>query len=194
MSGGSPMGGGFVRQRHSYGYSSGGEELDEEDDACSRFRPQPPFIQLTRSWTEIIENLLWIVSAIFIFYYGDGNSNFFYLLWHDHRIKRIVLYIGMGGISLNSMLILYMSMVAWKVSKCGEKWDIISNSSSGVGLPFIAFIGVTSFCLLSFALWPIWSLLTLPLLFTLFMTGGVTVPYLIILLTSRTPTEVLRID
>lgn len=192
MSGGSPMGGGFVRQRHSQGYSSGGEDL--EDDACSRIRPQQPLFQfqLTRSWTQIIEDLLWIVSSIFILYYGDGNSNFLYLLWHDHRIKRMGLYIGMGGLSLNCMMVLYMSMMAWKVSKCGEKWDIISTASSG--LPFVVFVGVTSFCLLSFALWPIWSLLTLPLLFTLFMTGVVTTPYVILLLTLRTQTEVLRMD
>ncbi|XP_047311725.1 uncharacterized protein LOC124915111 [Impatiens glandulifera] len=187
MSGGSPMGGGvggLMRQRHSHGYSSGGEDL--EDDASSRLRPQPPLIQLTRSWTEIIENIVWIVSTTFILFYGDGNFNFLFLLCHDHRIKRVELYIGMGGVMLNAIFI----FLAWNFRKSGEKWDV-SNSSA---LPYVVMIGVISFCLLSFALWPIWSFLTLPLLFTLLITGVVTVPYIVLLVSKKSQTDLLRID
>lgn len=86
MSGGSP-GGGYMRQRHSQGYASGGEDL--EDDACSRpqlfmQQPAPRF----RSWLEIVENVLWITSAVFIVYFGDRHSNMIYLLCHDERIRR----------------------------------------------------------------------------------------------------------
>ncbi|CAI0389653.1 unnamed protein product [Linum tenue] len=86
MSGGTPRGG-YVRQRHSQGgYGSSGDDL--EDDACSRpqqhFSPTPPRV---RSWVEILENLLWIASSLFIVYYGDRHSNLIYLLWHDGRIR-----------------------------------------------------------------------------------------------------------
>ena len=86
MSGGTPVGGGYMRQRHSQGYASGGDDL--EDDACSRPQLFSPPTQRVRSWVEIVENVLWIASAIFIVYFGDKHSNLIYLLWHDERIRR----------------------------------------------------------------------------------------------------------
>lgn len=87
MSGGTPTGGGYMRQRHSQGYNSSSEDL--EDDACSRpsIPLESPFPR-TRSWVEIVENLLWLASAVFVVYYGDGHSNFIYILLHDNRIRR----------------------------------------------------------------------------------------------------------
>lgn len=89
MSGGSPVGGGSMRLRHSQGgYASSGDDL--EDDACSRpmVVPQSPSFPRTRTWVQVLENLLWIASAVFIIYYGDWHSNFIYLLLHDNRIRR----------------------------------------------------------------------------------------------------------
>lgn len=86
MSSGTPVGGGYMRQRHSQGYSSSGDDL--EDDACSRLIPLAPSLPMTRTWVEVVENFLWIASAIFIIYYGDRHSNFIFLLSHDDRIRR----------------------------------------------------------------------------------------------------------
>lgn len=89
MSGGTPVGGGFVRQRHSQGYSSGGDDL--EDDACSRTTtPGSAPVPRARTWVEVVENVLWIASAVFIVYFGDWHSNLIYLLWHDGRIRRYI--------------------------------------------------------------------------------------------------------
>ncbi|PNX93952.1 hypothetical protein L195_g017117 [Trifolium pratense] len=55
MLGGTPTGaGGFMRQRHSLGYASSGDDL--EDDACSRLRNFLP----PRMWDEMLENSLWL--------------------------------------------------------------------------------------------------------------------------------------
>lgn len=86
MSGGTPVGCKSMRQRHSQGYASSGDDL--EDDACSRPMSQPLSLPRTRTWVEILENFLWIASAVFIVYYGDRNSNLIYLLLHDDRIRR----------------------------------------------------------------------------------------------------------
>lgn len=89
MSGGTPVGGsGYMRQRLSQGYGSSGDDHDLEDDACSRFVPQSHSIPRRRTWTEILENFLWITSALFIVYYGDRHRNLIFLLWHDDRIRR----------------------------------------------------------------------------------------------------------
>ncbi|CAL5397129.1 unnamed protein product [Camellia sinensis] len=120
MSGGTPVGGGFMRQRHSQGYTSGSDDL--EDDACSRASPQSPSSlqqKTRRRWVEITENVLWIASAVFIIYYGDRHSNFIVILWHDDRIRRIPLYLGMVGVGLNIIFFLYTSMLAWNIRKSG---------------------------------------------------------------------------
>ncbi|GAA0165545.1 hypothetical protein LIER_20923 [Lithospermum erythrorhizon] len=187
MSAGIPNGGGYVRQRHSQGYASSSEDL--EDDACSGPPPELPMVQRTRSWVEVLENYLWIGSAIFIIYYGDSKSNLIYLLWHDDRIRRIPLNIGMIGVSLNISYFMYTSMLVWRVKKSSEKWEF----SSATALPIITLLGLLSFCLFSFALWPIWSFLTLPLVFTLFMACMVILPHLV-LGTLKPQADLLRLD
>lgn len=176
------------RQRHSQGgyVSSSGDDHDLEDDACSR---PPPCCISNRTWLELFENFLWIASSLFIMYSGDRHSNFIYLLLHDHRIQRIPLYLGMIGVSLNAIFFLYTSMLVWGFRKSSEKWEI-SNTAA---LPFVTILGLISFCLFSFALWPIWSFLTLPLMFTLFMACMVILPYLV-LGTCSQQADVLRTD
>ncbi|CAO2841285.1 unnamed protein product [Amaranthus hypochondriacus] len=184
---GTPVGANFMRQRHSWGYASGGEDL--EDDACSKPMPTPPSIPRAKTWIEIMENVLWIGSAVFIIYFGDWHSNLIYLLWHDDRIRRIPLYLGFGGVLLSVAYFFYTSMLTSGVRKSSENWDILGASA----LPFVTLLGLTSFCLFTWALWPIWSFLTLPLVFTLFMACMVISPYLVIGTVKQQP-EVLRLD
>ncbi|KAL2338351.1 hypothetical protein Fmac_012797 [Flemingia macrophylla] len=181
MSGGTPVGGGgFMRQRHSQGYASSGDDM--EDDASSRSRsfsfsaPGPP----GRTWIEMLENVLWLASAAFILYFGDQHSNLIYLLCHDNRIRRLPLYLGMIGIGLNTMIFIYTTILVWSARRFDEKWGLKKWEITSISmLPFATVFGIISFCLFSFALWPIWSFLTLPLLFTLFMACMVVIPYLI---------------
>ncbi|KAG7021808.1 hypothetical protein SDJN02_15536 [Cucurbita argyrosperma subsp. argyrosperma] len=174
MSGGTPVAGGYMRQRHSQGYASSGDDI--EDDACSRFQTMSFQTPKSRTWIEVVENILWLASAAFIVYYGDRYSNMIYLLWHDGRIRRPPLYFGMVGIGLNAVIFIYTSMSAWSIRRFDEKWELASLSV----LPIVTLLGLISFCLLSFALWPIWGFLTIPLLFTMFMAFMVVFPNIMI--------------
>uniref|UniRef100_A0A2P2IRF9 Transmembrane protein 128-like n=1 Tax=Rhizophora mucronata TaxID=61149 RepID=A0A2P2IRF9_RHIMU len=176
MSGGTPVGGGYMRQRHSQGYASGSDDLELEDDACSRLQPFSSPTKRVWSFVEILENSLWIASAVFIVYFGDRHSNLIYILWHDERIRRLPLYVGMICVGLNVVIFLYTSMFSWSVRRFDEKWELSSVSA----LPLLTLLGLLSFCLFSFALWPIWSFLTLPLLFTLYMSCLVILPHIMI--------------
>ncbi|GAA0147932.1 hypothetical protein LIER_07511 [Lithospermum erythrorhizon] len=187
MSGGTPRGGGYVRRRHSHGYSSGGKDL--EDDACSRLPSQYFAVSRPRTWVEISENILWIGSSIVFIYYGDGKSNLFFILCIDDRIPRVPLNIGIFCVSLNVLYFLYISMIAWGSRKHSEKFEV----SSTAALPYLTVFGLLSFCLFCLALWPIWSFLTLPLVFTLFMAFMVIVPYMV-LGTFKPQAELLRRD
>ena len=86
MSGGTPTGAGYMRQRHSQGYASSGDDL--EDDACSVMRTSSPQSPKVWSRIEIFENVLWLASAAFIVYYGDRKSNLIHIFCHDERIRR----------------------------------------------------------------------------------------------------------
>ncbi|XP_076919189.1 uncharacterized protein LOC143579898 [Bidens hawaiensis] len=196
MSGGTPTAGGLMRQRHSQGYaSSSGDDL--EDDASSRIRTQSPRAQLppkfseTRTWIEVLENVIWLGSAVFIIYLGDWHSNLIYILIHDGRIKRIPLYLGLFGVSLNVAYFVYTSMLVFGVRKSSERWEFSSIDA----LPYLTTVGLLSFCLFCFALWPIWSFLTLPLVFTLFMAGMVILPYMVLgTFKQQQPSDMFRID
>ncbi|TYJ24532.1 hypothetical protein E1A91_A08G266500v1 [Gossypium mustelinum] len=107
MSGGTPVGGGYIRQRHSQGYASSNEDL--EDDACSRLQPFSPSIPRAKTWTEVLENVLWVASALFIIYFGDRHSNLIYLLLHDERIRR-------GKMQSNWASMVLLPQSAWKIS------------------------------------------------------------------------------
>ncbi|XVF88396.1 hypothetical protein PTKIN_Ptkin19aG0047700 [Pterospermum kingtungense] len=142
MSGGTPVAGGYMRQRHSQGgYASGNEDL--EDDACSRLQPFSPSAPRTKTWTEILEIVLWVGSALFIIYFGDRHSNLIYILWHDERIRRMPLYLGLVGIGLNAAIFFYTSMLSWSVRRFDEKWELLSITA----LPFLTLLGLVSFCL-----------------------------------------------
>ncbi|GAB2216049.1 hypothetical protein Droror1_Dr00023816 [Drosera rotundifolia] len=173
MSGGTPTGGGLMRQRHSFGYASSGDDL--EDDACSKPLSLSSSIPRARTWFEVVENALWIASAAFIVYFGDRHSNLVYILWHDTRIKRAPLYLGLVGFLLNGAYFFYTCISTWGVRKYNEKWDVVGDSA----LRFVS-LGLISFTLFTIALWPIWSFLTVPLVFTLLMASMVVLPYLII--------------
>uniref|UniRef100_A0A1D1ZFZ9 Transmembrane protein 128 n=1 Tax=Anthurium amnicola TaxID=1678845 RepID=A0A1D1ZFZ9_9ARAE len=161
MSGGTPVGsGGYMRQRHSQGYLSSGDDL--EDDASSK-PPRFPVIHRAQTWGQVFESILWIASAAFIVYFGDWHSNMIYLLWCDNRIKRIPLYLGLASIFLNVAVIFFTVLSSRRSRKSYTKSELFSVA------PLVAIVGFLSFFLFSFALWPIWSFLTLPLLFTLLM-------------------------
>ncbi|KAM7265621.1 hypothetical protein ACFE04_003304 [Oxalis oulophora] len=141
MSSGTPVGGGgYMRQRHSQGYASGSDDLEE--DACSRPNPFSDALPRNRTWLENLENVLWIASALFVVYYGDRHFNLVYLLWHDQRIRRMPLYFGMAGVSLNIMIFFYTSMISWSVRRFDEKWELSSLSA----LPYVTLLGLASFC------------------------------------------------
>ncbi|KAF6153114.1 hypothetical protein GIB67_034836 [Kingdonia uniflora] len=83
------------------------------------------------------------------------------------------MYLGIVGIVLNCGILFYMSLIAWGFRKLDEKWEVLTPAIA----PFVTLLGLSSYFLFSYALWPIWSFSTLPLLFALFMSCIVLSPY-----------------
>ncbi|XP_020592648.1 uncharacterized protein LOC110033118 isoform X2 [Phalaenopsis equestris] len=174
MSGGTPVG--SLRQRCNQGYASSGDDI--EDDACSRLTisSSSPLLVVRRpqSWVDVLENFIWLVSAAFIFYYGDRHQNFLRVLWSDSRINRKALHLGLLVIILDTGLIIRNVILAKVSIKSYDQNEALHSIA-----PLLILLGVVSFCLLSYGLWPIWGFLTIPLLFTLLMASMVILTYLI---------------
>ncbi|XP_076916100.1 uncharacterized protein LOC143575686 [Bidens hawaiensis] len=170
-----------MRQRYNNGYASSGDDL--EDDASSVLVVQSPV--LTTTWNEVFENAAWIVCAVYL---GDCQSNLVYILFHDDRIRRLHMHVGLLGVILNIVYFLYTGVLALDVRKSSQNWEI----STTFGLTFITILGLLSFCLLCFALWPIWSFFTLPLVFTLLMASIVIFSNLVI--RQQSSSDILRLD
>lgn len=58
-------------------------------------------------------------------------------------VCRMPLYLGMLGIGVNVVIIIYESMLSWSMRRFDEKWELWSISA----LPFITLLGIISFCL-----------------------------------------------
>ncbi|XP_078428843.1 testis- and ovary-specific PAZ domain protein [Wolffia australiana] len=163
----SPVGnGGIVRQRHSQDYRQGDEDSDE--DNCSK-PPRELLPEQESSWTRVLEDVLWILSAVFVVYLGDWHSNLLRILFFDHRIKRGPLYLGLAGVILNVGLVFFTGLPA----RTSKKIELPPSSA-----PAVALAGIFSFSLISFSLWPIWSFLSIPLLITLLMASMAVWAYL----------------
>lgn len=113
-------------------------------------------------WKQKAEDVLWLASAFFILYYGDFRSNFFSLLANDPRIWRPPLHIALGCLLSDFFMLLYLAI--WlRITQ--QKLDL--TTASAIQAPTI--VAFAAFILLSIALWPVWNILTVPMLFTLFM-------------------------
>lgn len=121
------------------------------------------------------EDALWLASAFFILFYGDFRSNFFSLLASDPRIPRAPLVYGMACMLINCIMLVlfFMTHPQLKRSSLKKQEEYISAAASSV----FALLGLAAFVMLSIALWPVWYILTFPLLFTLFMAMVVVSSY-----------------
>lgn len=123
------------------------------------------------SWRQKAEDCLWLASALFILYFGDFRSNFFTLLANDVRVWRPPFHMGLGCLLLDSCMV--MLAMAIDVQGQGARGQLQAPSV----IQAVTLIGSLAFILISVALWPIWNVLTVPMLFTLFMALMVVAPY-----------------
>ncbi|XP_066916858.1 transmembrane protein 128-like [Clytia hemisphaerica] len=105
-------------------------------------------------------SVFWMVVSIFTFYYTD----FYLALRYDPRIERTYLNIGLGFLSLSTLIA--VTLIGYYHYYMGIK-DYEKHQPFAIPISVVSFlVGMT---LLSIALWPVWSFLTPIILFVLFM-------------------------
>ncbi|KAH7287620.1 hypothetical protein KP509_32G066500 [Ceratopteris richardii] len=140
------------------------------------------------SWRYKLESFLWIASAAFIVYYGDFRTNFLLLLATDARIHRPSFNLGLMFLLLDIAIILYVAYRLRTLEKAHDRLVMVAQGT----VPAATLFGVTTFSLFSYALWPIWRFLTIPMLFTLFMALMVIIPYLAPYFNAKLDMDALR--
>eukprot|EP00250_Pteridium_aquilinum_P009586 c18772_g1_i1 orf=74-682(+) len=160
-------------------------ELDIGPVVCSRAGPGPSPLSSplssslclgggefsSGSWRHGVEDVLWLASAFFILFYGDFRSNFFSVLASDPRIRRAPLLYGLVCLVMDSCMMLLFLTVQPQLKQAKRLYNTAAAST------IFTVVGVAAFVMLSIALWPVWYILTIPLLFTLFMASMVLISY-----------------
>lgn len=111
------------------------------------------------SWINA-HNVFWMVSAMAVFYYTD----FYMALRYDPRVVKHYLYPGLCCLGASMSIALYL--IGYYHYYLGIA-DYENHSPYAVPLSTILFF-IAMLCL-CVALWPVWSVLTPFILFTLFM-------------------------
>lgn len=186
-----------LRQRYSFSQVVYGPGLEVESQQQLTQHQNGELLDLSSSsrtlssaalWRYRLENLLWIASATFIIYYGDFRSNLFALLVSDPRIHRTPFNIGLACVVMDLGIFLYLAVRLSYTGRIDERLEIAAPGA----IPAATMVGLAAFILFSYALWPIWSFLTLPMLFTLFMALVVVAPYLVPHMNVKVDWDALR--
>ncbi|KAJ4808759.1 testis- and ovary-specific PAZ domain protein [Rhynchospora pubera] len=146
-------------------------------------------IRRAQTTKEALEDLLWVAHAIFIIYLGDCQTNLVSILLWDPRIHRRAVLLGLFGASFNVGFILYSVLSSSSRPKFHEKHELpnietpeLMGEKPEIFLKItrsLVLMGISTFCLLLYALWPIWSFLSILLLISLLMSSIAIIPYLL---------------
>ena len=105
--------------------------------------------------------IFWMVAAMLVFNYTDFAN----VVYNDARVKGEMLKIGSGLIAVNltvgAYLVIYLSYMRGK-----KDWTAHTHPAL---IPIATLFGCAGMVVSTIALWPVWTFLTLPILFTLFM-------------------------
>lgn len=125
----------------------------------------------TDNYKYSIQNIMWLMVAIAVFYYTD----FYFVVRYDIRVNRFWFNLGallvLVTVSIAAFLIVWLSFIK-KVHS--DDWERLYPSA----IPLATASSIMSGIFLTVGLWPLWNIFTPVILFVLFMGFIVTVAML----------------
>ncbi|XP_070540934.1 transmembrane protein 128-like [Ptychodera flava] len=120
-------------------------------------------VEESQKWTPYtLSNAMWMVASIAVFYYTD----FAIAVRVDPRINRLWFNVGVVLVAVNIAIGFYFVVICSWIRKIHtDDWE--KHMPAAIPIATVAFIG-GAVCL-NVGLWPVWSILTPFILFTLFM-------------------------
>ncbi|CAI5512227.1 unnamed protein product [Closterium sp. Naga37s-1] len=124
-----------------------------------------------RTW---VENTIYLLLGCVVLYLGDGSVHFLDVLFRDPRIRWRPLQAAAACAAVNIGIYLYAAVFLRLFRR-----DTRSYHQSAPGAVAAATaVGLAAYILCSIAFWPVWGILTLPILWVLFMVFAIITSYL----------------
>ena len=106
--------------------------------------------------------MLWLLTSIGVFYFTD----FALVLLYDKRVDRLWLNIGASGIGIAVLCCLYCIVwLSWIKKVRSEKWE----EYNPYVIPTATIATLIGGAMICKSVWPVWSILAIPILGTQFM-------------------------
>ncbi|GJP43969.1 hypothetical protein CLOM_g3367 [Closterium sp. NIES-68] len=124
-----------------------------------------------RSWQE---NAIYLLLGGVVLYLGDGSVHFLDVLFRDPRIRWRPLQAAAACVAVNVAIYLYAAVFLRLLRKDTRSY----HQSAPAALAVATAVGLAAYVLCSIAFWPVWGILTLPILWVLFMVFAIITSYL----------------
>jgi hypothetical protein len=108
-----------------------------------------------------IHGALWVAGAVLTLYLTRVWS----VALHDERVARGWLDLGLGGLGVDVACLLYLTVYLPYVARVHLSWDVYCPNV----IPLATAAGVVAALGFTVGLWPVYGLLTVPILSVLFM-------------------------
>lgn len=130
-------------------------EWDAEEFRSGRAKKKPSWVKTK------VEAAFWVILSVIAISACDLKT----VLLYDDRVHRWALNISYWCICVNGGILLYLNMYLKLL--CGVSDDWLQTAPSSIKLATA--LGIISGFLLSYSLWPVFGMVTLPLLFVLLL-------------------------
>ncbi|KAK7110941.1 transmembrane protein 128-like [Littorina saxatilis] len=138
------------------------EEETERNQRLEREKKERLSFKPSRYSAFSAQNILWLVSSIAVFHFTE----FHLVLWYDTRINRLWFNVGAGLMAVTVAIALFMIFWLSLVKKVkSDDWE----KRHPAAIPVATASFILGFLSLLKGLWPVWGLLTPPILLALFM-------------------------
>eukprot|EP00475_Leptophrys_vorax_P032129 TRINITY_DN4928_c0_g1_i1.p1 TRINITY_DN4928_c0_g1~~TRINITY_DN4928_c0_g1_i1.p1 ORF type:complete len:207 (-),score=8.12 TRINITY_DN4928_c0_g1_i1:17-637(-) len=124
-----------------------------------RMKPKPP-----RKRSRV-ESALWLLATVAILVYGDGKRHFLEAVLRDPRVHKQPFFVACLCVLVNTCVVAYLAFVrfVWRNLKHFDEAAPGANAT-------VTLLSIMAFILFSTALWPVWGLPILPMLWSFFMS------------------------
>jgi len=111
------------------------------------------------------EIIAWLSVGAVLMWYGDGKRWFLDAVLRDPRVYKRPLFVGTICCITNFFIFLYLCVWVRHVQRSLEDFEIVAPGA----VPTATILGFLAFILFSVALWPVWNVFIVPILYVFFM-------------------------
>eukprot|EP00271_Cylindrocystis_brebissonii_P016394 TRINITY_DN398_c0_g3_i2.p1 TRINITY_DN398_c0_g3~~TRINITY_DN398_c0_g3_i2.p1 ORF type:complete len:173 (+),score=15.10 TRINITY_DN398_c0_g3_i2:509-1027(+) len=121
-----------------------------------------------------IEMGAWLLACAVVLWYGDGRRHFLEAVLYDPRLRQRPFYISCLCVAINTLIFCYLAIWVRHIRQDNRDFNLVAPGA----IPTATMLGLLSYGLYVYSMWPIWGWATILILYILFMGFVVLSPYL----------------